>query len=408
MARNNDVYSVLVTQGNQAVLAAGNKVTALLPGQIGVFDANTNLSIAAAGAPSVRNYYIAVGVDTNGDSATDEVVKSGGNLIQKANLKYYTYRPHTPGQTMKVKLSNYTADCETEYGIKLEMRNQEIYRTQGYNQFTHTYSIVTSCCTGCDPTCPSGDANEITRLLIANINSDPNGLVVARALARQALVAADIPGLSGDIAAGAVVSDANILAVMAFNATQADPADYLYTDLEIETVTQSLRNFNGSINMNYFWPRETVVIATKIEGFKCNGTLAVTQQAVFEEGSGYDLKQKEYIAKGWKEGPYRVSTLNGVADDRYFITNINTKYDVFALSYDQHSRGAWLYYDNPEATLIGIPTTDATTRAALVAILDALAPPGFDPLADDAAASIASITTIEKTENKTTATDGIA
>ena len=409
MARNNDVFQVLVTSGNQAPIAAGNKVTALAPGQIGVFDYETNLSLGTTGNANKRNFYVAVGVDLDGDTVTDDIQKSAGSHIQKENIRFYSFRPHTPGRNMIVQLQNYTADCETVYGIKLEMRNQEIYRTQGYNQFTKTYAIKTSCCNGCTPTCPSGDANEITRLLILEINNDPTGLIVARAVARQAIEAADVPGLSGDLADGALVSDADLVAIMNYNATLTDPADYLYTDLEIETVPQKLRAFTGSVNLNYFYPRETVVIATKIAGFKCNGELVTTQTAAFEEGNGYDIKQKEYFALGWKDSPYRLSTLNGVAYDRHFNAVVTTKYDQFALTYDQKSLGAWLEYENNEAAIIAVPATDTTTRNGLVAILDTLISPlGFDTLADDAAAANTNPAVQEPTSGKTVATDGLA
>ena len=408
MARNNDVFKILVTKGNQAVLGTGQKVTALAPGQIGVFDFSTNLSINAAGAPAVRNFYLAVGLDVNGTGTITDIAKSSGSHVQGKNVAFYSFRPHTPGRGMKVVLKDYTADCETEYGVKLELRNREIYQTQGYNQFTKTYSIVTSCCSGCEPTCPSGDANEITKLLAININNDPSGLIVARAIARQALTAAT-HGVSANIAEGGVVSDADLDAIMAFNKAQPSTDTFVYTDLEIETITQNVHTFS-SVNLKYFYPRETVVIATKIEGFKCNGTLETTQTAVFEEGNGYDLKQVEYMALGWGiDGPYRLSTLNGVADDRTYQVDQTQKYDQIHLTYDQFSIGAWLEYYNNEATTIAIPAADATTRNGLVPILDALlAKFSFEPLADDASAAVASITTIEKTEDKTATTDGIS
>lgn len=406
MARNNDVFQVLVTSGNAALLAAGNKVTNLAVGQIGLFDANTNLS--TTGSPKPKSFYLAVGLDTDGDTVLDDVAKSAGSHIQSKNIVHYSYRPHTPGRPMIVVLKDYTADCETEYGIKLELRNQNIYRTQGYNQFTKSYIVKTGCCDGCEPTCPSGDANEITKLLKLEINNDPNGLVTAAAIARQALTIVD-HGVSADIADGGVVSDADLLVLMAYNAAQADPADFVYTDLQITTVNQALRNFAGSINLNYFYPRQTVVIPTKIEGFKCNGTLETTQTVVFEEGLGYDLKQKEYLAKGWKESPYRLSTLNGVAQDRTFNVVLTSKYDQFALTYDEQSEGGWDEFLSNEATIIGVPAADTVTRNALATALDLICTPlGFDALADDAAAATTNVATIELTTNKTAATDGIA
>ena len=381
MARNNDVFQVLVTKGNQAVLPVGNKVTDLAPGQIGVFSADANTSID--GTVPIRNFYLAVGIDKDGDTITDDVVKSRGSSIQAKNIAFYSYRPHTASVPMKVVLKDYTADCDTEYGIKLELRNQEIYRSQGYNQFTKTYMIKTACCAGCEPTCPSGDANEITKLLKININNDPSGLIKAVAIARQALTAAT-HGTSGNIAQGAVVSDADLDAIMAYNATQTLPADYVYTDLEIETIPQKINTFS-QVNLKYFYPRETMVIASKISGFKCNGDIEVTQAGAFEEGSGYDIKQLEYEALGWDVSPYRLSCLNGVADERDFNAVTTAKYDQIALTYDEASTGAWLEYLNNEATLVAVPAADTVTRNGLLTILDRiLTERNFEALADDA------------------------
>ena len=363
MARNNDVFQVLVTKGNQALLAAGHKITELLPGQIGAFNAKTNQSIASLAG--VANYYFAVGVDTDGDGVTDDVIKSTGSEIQGKNMVFYNIENYSAGQNMIIKLKDYTAKCNTEYGIKLELRNAEIYRSQGYNQFIETYTTKTGCCTS---DTDAGDANQITKQLKINILNDPKGLITARAVARQALTAAT-HGVAADLAAGAVVSDADMEAILAFNAAQASVADYVYTDLEVETLTQKVNNF-CAVNLKYFYPRQTVAIMSKVVGFECTGTVETKQAPVFEQGSGYDLKQLEYMALGWKDSPYRLSTLNGVASDRNYNAVVTTHYDQIVLTYDQFSIGAWLEYYNNESTIVGIPTADTVTKAAFVALLN--------------------------------------
>ena len=403
MSRNNDVFHLLVTKGNQAVLAKDKKVTELAPGQIGVFNYDTNLSFDATVAAAPRNFYLAVGVDA-GNGTTGDIMKSAGSHVQGKNIAFYSFRPYTPGRPMKVLLKNFVANCETEYGVKLELRNQEIYRTQGYNQFTKTYTMKTSCCDGCEPTCPSGDANEITKQLFINISNDTSGLVKANIKPRAGAV---LPaGVTVDAQGNLTL--AQVDTIMAANAAQSDPAKYIYTDLEIETVPQTIQDF-CSVSLNYMYPRQTVAILTKVGDFKCSGTVATTQTAVFEEGAGIDVKQLEYQAKGWTESPYRVSTVNGVADNRIYITDASAKYDVFALTYDQFSLGGWLEYFHNQASIIAIPTADATTRNGLAAILDKVAvAQSFEPLADDAAAAIADPTVIEKTTDKSVTTDGIS
>ena len=405
MSRNNDVFHLLVTKGNQAVLAKDKKVTELAPGQIGVFNYDTNLSIAAAD-PAPKNFYMAVGVDA-GDGTTGDIMKSAGSHVQGKNIAFYSFRPYTPGRPMKVVLKGFTANCDTQYGVKIELRNQDIYMTQGYVQFTKTYAMKTSCCNDCVPTCPSGDANEITKQLLINVANDPTGLVKARALARQPLVVAT-HGVSKAYVKGEVVTDADLTAIMVFNKTKTAIADMVFTDIEFETVGSKANDFN-SVNLDYKGTRQTVAIITKVDGFECTGVVVTTQTAVFEEGAGYDLKQMEYFTKGWTESPYRVSTVNSLADNRTFNTDAAQKYDVFALTYDQFSLGGWLEYFHNQATVLAIPTADATTRAGIVAILDKIAvAQAFEPLADDSAAAVASPTTVERTTDKTSATDGIS
>lgn len=61
------------------------------------------------------------------------------------------------------------------------------------------------------------DANEITRQLLVNVLNDPSGLITARAVARQAITAANIPGFTrGNLVKGAVVTDANLAAYYGF------------------------------------------------------------------------------------------------------------------------------------------------------------------------------------------------
>ena len=403
MSRNNDVFHLLVTKGNQAVLAKDKKVTELLPGQIGIFNYDTNLSFDATVTAAPKNFYLAVGIDA-GNGTTGDIMKSAGSHVQGKNIAFYSFRPYTPGRPMKVLLKDYVANCETEYGVKLELRNQEIYRTQGYNQFTKTYMMKTSCCDGCEPTCPSGDANEITKQLFINISNDPSGLVKANIKPRAGAVLPS--GVTVDAQGNLTL--AQVDTIMAANAAQTNPANFVYTDLEIETVPQTIQDFSA-VSLNYMYPRQTVAILTKVGDFKCSGTVATTQTAVFEEGAGIDIKQLEYKTKGWTEGPYRVSTVNGVADNRIYITDASSKYDVFALTYDQFSLGGWLEYFHNQASIIAIPTADTVTRNGLAAILDKVAvAQSFEPLADDAAAAVVDSTVIEKTTDKAVATDGIS
>lgn len=408
MSRNNDVFQVLVTTGNLAPLAAGSTIDALAPGQIGVFDEETKLSID--GTSLVRNFFVAVGIDRDGDTITDDISKSAGQLIQRTNMRFYSFRPHTAAQPMVAELVNYKADCDTDYAFKLEFRNQEIYRRQGYAQFSKTYAIRTSCCDNCAD-CPSGDANEITLLLLTEMNNDVHGLVTATAIARQPVTTAT-HGTSVDYAIGDVMTVADVEALIAFNAGETDATLHVFSDIRMTTVPVAVNKF-CDINLKYYAPRQTVIIPSLVEGFGCNGSVSITQEAAMEEGSGYDIRQKEYHAGAWngRPGPYRASTATGLAQGgiEYFAED-KIKYDQFSLTYDQFSVAGWLEHLNNLATIIAIPSSDVLTSDGLVVILDNLLTPlGFDALSDDVALADTDDTVVEPTADIDDADgDGIA
>ena len=157
MSKNNDVSRILVTGAAVAPAGVGTDLDALATGQIGVYDSDTNLAIDVAGAANAREYFLAVKL------ASGSIATSSGQKIQRNQISEYSFRPHTASQPMILQLSNYTANCDTDYAFRLEFRNQESYRRIGYNQFTKTYTVRTNCCDDCD-TCPTGDSNEISLL----------------------------------------------------------------------------------------------------------------------------------------------------------------------------------------------------------------------------------------------------
>jgi len=81
MSTNNKVFQVLVTKGNAALPSRSATLDSLAVGQLGIFDAKTNLAIDGTTNP-VRDFYLAVGVDNDGDTVMDGVNFSAGQLIQ--------------------------------------------------------------------------------------------------------------------------------------------------------------------------------------------------------------------------------------------------------------------------------------------------------------------------------------
>ena len=371
MSRNNDVFQVLVTKGNQAVLAAGNEVTDLLPGQAGVFSFESNLSID--GTVPTRNFYVAVGLDEDGDGVTDNIRKSAGSHIQTRNIAFYSYRPFEAGRPMILEFKDFKTKCGEQYGIAIEFRNQQIYRTQGYVQFKVNYVVEGVCCDGCSTGCESGDDNLVAKKLVDAINNDPRGFVKAEMF---------------NTTTNAVVTDydAFVAANLAVN-TDANPTNDVKLGVRITSIPQKINKYMG-IDTKYFHMRETFLVPSKLIGFECNGEFSVKQTAKVTQGLGYDIQYLEYLAGGWNgnPGPYRTYKVNGLAKPITYVAETNTQYGILALTYDQFSIGGWLEYLNNEASIIAIPQADSVTRASLLGVIDKLAKlSNFDGLVDDAA-----------------------
>jgi len=142
------------------------------------------------------------------------------------------------------------------------------------------------------------------------------------------------------------------------------------------------------INLGFHKFVETVLVVSLVDGFACTGKVTTTQEIVFEEGTGNNIRQKEYHASGWNgAGPYPVSAVTGMSlGNINYDADVNGKYDQFILEYNQKSESGWLEYENTLSTIFAIPETDVTTRNGLATVLDVLTNGGnFEALADDAA-----------------------
>jgi hypothetical protein len=392
MSTNNNVFQVLVGKSGKTLLAKDLTLDSLTEGQIGVFNAETNLSIDAT-SPIPRHFFIAVGTLTNG---LPDIRVSSGQYIQRSNMRHYTQRPHTASRPMIVKISNFKAKCDTDYAIKLEFRNSRIYRRQGYNQFMKTYAVRTACCEDCTSTCGEVDGNKLAIQMLHAFNADVSGFVTASYIAKQALTTAT-HATSVNYALGAVMTEADVLALITYN--EANPTlTQVYADIRLTTVPMAIENY-CSVNLKYHNMRETSVLVSLVEGFDCNGTVTVTQELAFEEGSGYDVRQKEYHALGWNGNPYVQSELIGmeIANLNY-LSSVSTKYNQVYLDYGMLSEAGWKQEMNDLATIIAIPTDNETMLNSLMGVLDTLLVPlGFDALADDALLADANNAVVEST-----------
>ena len=466
MSTNNKVFQVLVTKGDQALAAEGTKVDAPADGQLGIFDANTNLAVSGA----VKKFYLAVGVDSDGDGVIDDIVTSAGQEVQSENVKDFTYKPHTAARDMVAEIRNYTnIGCDTEYGIKFEFRNAQIYARQGYNQFAKTFVVKTACC---DSATDTSTPLELTQKFLEALNADESGMFKAEPVtggatltvttAPTAVSAADMTVTIGTtpitvslistdttagaatkiatainaasttataVAAGAVVTISNInfgtdvtvdmgttgAAVTVSGSSTVIDLDDLESTINpgIRITTNSLAVYKFcDVNLRYYKPRTTIIVPSLIEGFNCTGEIVVVESGKPEEGSGYDVRQKEYHAGGWngKPGPYRASSAVGLALPGFeYLASDTVKYDQFHLVYDQVSSAGWGEYSNNLMTIVAIPATSTITRNAFATLMNTmLTGYGFETLVDDAAAANVDPTVVETTPPTDYTLDGIA
>jgi hypothetical protein len=439
MSRNTDVFQVLVP----TTIKAGNGATLddLAVGEMAAFDYDTNLQVNA----SVPNYYYALAY-TNSDGVKD-IVKSSGTHIQTKNEVSLTKQCYVAPVNKRIELSGWTAQCNEEYMIRFEIRNQEAYRLNGYNQVIKAYTTVSPDCVDCNTDCPNGDCFQVAADLINQVNADPDAVFSAEiridagkyivttaavttsgtitvttdgnAVAVEVLDSDTIAQIATKIAAainadgthvafvdaGAALANSVIVigaplgAVLAF--VDTDTTGTVATDedvnpiglSDIDNLVAPVAAYNAAnptaqvtcptmrfdvnpstfstfcdINLNYFFPRQTDATLVGVAGFEGNSTIITEQEMVYEDGSGYDVKQLEYEAGGWNgaPGPYRVYN-DGLAQTgfRYFADQA-VGYNLVHLSHDQHSISGWRGDTHFERTIFAL--TDAVEVAATVLI----------------------------------------
>lgn len=368
MSANNPVFNVLIPTGDQAVLAAGNNVDALAVGQIGVFSAETNLSLNAATIVRERAIYLAVGLDTDADAVQDDIRVSAGNEIQKGGLIGYNLKCYSPAQSHIVDITNITnINCDTAYSIKLEFRgNTQALMNFGSNQFAKPFSIKTDCCgPSCD--CPDGDCNAMIGQLIDAINADEDGLVTAEYL--------DYTNVNP--ALWAVVAPAGVAAWIT-----ANPG--LCLGIRLTTVPSAINTY-CNIPLKYYKLSNWKVIPTVLEPI-CDSVITVQQEPAYAEGAGSDIGFLEYDAGGHEGEPgiYRVGESLGTAFDGFQRQSTNAGiYNQLNLYYEQKSVGGWKNYESRLNTVVAVPCTGTNvTLTALTTVLDAYFTQ-FDALTDD-------------------------
>lgn len=414
MSRINDINKVLPVKTGTSFYAKNQDLSGLADGQIGVFDASTNKSVDAttANLDKIREFYVAIGIGTPVGGVVPDIRKSPGLAIQSKNISAYTYQSYSAGRNKILKIDPGTsANCEKHFMLKFQFENGQIYRTQGFNQFTKIFNVKTACCDDCF-TCFSGDTNEVTSLMVQAINADSDKLLTAKAIMKADTLIVDVADggvLSQDYSAGDEITNFDDLLVLAkFNRTVDTVAERFYSYITVEVDALAEAQFNG-INLNYFLTRQTDVKVITADGFSCDKDVSVLQELAYELGAGYDLYEREFEGHQ-KSSEYRLSSVTGLQkNDIISLTDKSAKYDTIEIMYDNK----WFaetqdYNPNRLSVTVGFPVADTTARNAFIATIDGIvAQTGMDALTDDVVASTDGALGVEAQPASTTV-DGIS
>ncbi len=324
--KTNPINQVLVVT-NPAILAAGGAISTLSPGQLGIFNYDTGLSIATF-ATLPAKFYLAVGEGTG--NVLSDVRKSSGECLRKSMLNTAFSKGYKApvDQVHTITFgAGFTALRGEDYTLRLNFYSGHILSQNGFaipsKAFTYSPPIAG------DPTAAFSTA-DFTTGLAAVINADPEKIIVATRSANTLVLT--------------IKSEAKAI------------------DL-------------GGINPNYDFLRQITATVSLSNGFEDGGaTTAITTPAVYEQGSGYDVRWEEYIAGGWNGNPgiYRDSNILGLF---WGATNlkadVSKRYWQMRVNYGIPSNsGGMLNYVNENETLIVIE--DILANNALAVLLNAI------------------------------------
>lgn len=358
---NNRVFQVLPAL-NDTILPAGQLVTALGIKQIGIFDAKTNLSIDASTAANVTDYYIAVGVDDDGDGVLDDVIKTTPEHLKGSETVFYGVACPNDGvdKVMDIDLTNCIIECETDFTFAVEIRNGEQYSLNGYNQNMVSYSVKTLCCEGCCEGADNRDASVDLAIKMVNAVNNDEG---ANNILSASFV--DLTDPNNPV----IIPDINVWA--AANPTSSP---------SVRITISALGYYNYCcINPQYFLLRQSDAIISLRQGFECCGTVTTVTDLEYPTGDGYDLQQLEYIAGGWDGNPgvYRTGDLLGLPFSKKRETSFvkNTKYFQVNVSVDSVGSTGWTKAPHAVEYIIATNNTAAAKSGVvdpLIATLDVL------------------------------------
>jgi hypothetical protein len=154
----------ITTKGNYGLFPAGQAVFSapttkktptinVLPGQLVIYNPKTNLSLGATTAAAHPEFVLAVGVDTNGDGATDELRGAAGQKVVGCAISEVNATAPRCGAPAIQDLLFSCIDPNEPYSVKITAWDSTVRATHDYNrraEFVFTRSVTTGGCDGCD------------------------------------------------------------------------------------------------------------------------------------------------------------------------------------------------------------------------------------------------------------------
>lgn len=346
--RHNDVPEILFV--TNATVATAGDVTALLPGQLGIFSEKTGQAVTAFDEP----VFLAVGLDENGDGDTDNIRKSAGRNIQPGNVVYATRQDYVAPVDKVIDITDVKALCGDSFGIKVEARNEQIYAVQGTIQYRESFVAKADNCDACaDDACSEANVAKLVQdiVLQSKLGGDPFFKVEALSTGEEV----------------AVLSDEDLQTIVDTTEALEDKSTQEKVAIRVTAIASKVQNF-ANVNLDYMTARQTDVFVTIVGD--ATAKVEVTTELQYEQNSGYDVRELEFQTIGFRTGntgAYRIGAITQLPLEVDYESDLKKKYTIFTLAYDHKSRtGSWLQYDKPLATYIVVENT-ATTVATAVA-----------------------------------------
>jgi len=244
-------------------------------------------------------------------------------------------------------LDGFTAECDTEYCIKIRYESEVIKQTYGYQDLVKTYTYTTSCC-GDDCACPDGDCAELAYGIAKAVNDDPDNLVTAVAETDTAAPGVWIPIVEADFATGILCTDVRV--------TFTGELGEFFDGCGPNPMVKDFANNDFYIGLTC--------------GFECNGTITddgtgASSTIIFEEGLGEQVMNLEGYADGYsrKFGIYRIPFPRTVASK---LAVAGVGYDIVNVQYnDVHDSANTIgQVASPEKVIFAVGALNAASITA--------------------------------------------